>query len=69
MKVRGSQKPLCKTCGHMFLDNEKNVSFCMLTKNETSLENACKKYAYDIFKYEPKGKIDFEKYNKHDFEI
>ncbi len=67
--MRGSQKPICKTCGHMFFDKEKNIFFCVLTKSEITLDNACKKYAYDIFKYEPKEKINFEKYNKQDFEI
>ena len=69
MKIRGSQNPLCKTCGHMFFNKEKNMFFCMLTKSETNPNDACKKYAYDIFKYEPKEKINFEKFNKEDFEI
>ena len=69
MKTRGNQSPSCKTCGHMFQDKESGDILCMLKKDKTTHSDTCKKYIYDIYKYEPKKKADFEKFKKEDFEI
>ena len=69
MKIRGNQNPSCKTCGHMFSDKAKGEFLCMLKNCKTSPCEFCKKYVYDIYKYEPKKKVDFTSFKKEDFEI
>ncbi len=69
MNIRGTSKTLCKNCGYMFLDKEKKVFMCMAKGTETKENECCKKYVYDIFKYEPKERTNFEKFTKEDFEI
>jgi len=69
MKTRNNQSPSCKMCGHMFFDREKGEYLCMLKDTKTKPQDMCKKYVYDIYKYEPKKKSDFGKFKKEDFEI
>ena len=69
MKTRSNQNPSCKTCGHMFASREKGEFLCMLKDSKTAPEESCKKYIYDIYKYEPKKKADFGKFKKEDFDI
>ena len=56
-------------CGHMFKGKENGTLWCMIKNAETSPGDSCKKYVYDIYKYEPKKKADFGKFKKEDFEI
>ncbi len=69
MRIKGTSNPVCKLCGYAFFDLEKNTYICKLTETETDADNKCKKFKYDIFKYQPRKKPNFDKFSKKDFEL
>jgi len=69
MHIRGTSNPVCKLCEYAFFDIEKNVYICKINDTETDANNQCKKFRYDIYKYQPRKKTNFAKFSKEDFEI
>ncbi len=69
MKIKGTDNPKCKLCQYADLTREEIPFFCTLTNRETTADNKCKKFIYDIYKYVPQKKPDFSKFSKEDFEL
>lgn len=69
MYIKGSTYGNCKLCQYEHYDIDKDVFMCMLKNEETSRDDTCKKFKYDIYKYTPKKKKTFDKFKKEDFEI
>ena len=69
MRIKGTSNPVCKLCENVYFDTENGIYKCMISEEETDKNNNCKKFRYDIYKYQPKKKLNFDKFSKEDFEI
>lgn len=69
MRIKGTSKPSCGICEYAFFDREKDALVCKLNDEITEKNNECKKFRYDIYKYEPAKSADFGKFSQEDFEI
>jgi len=69
MQIKGTSNPCCALCCHAHYQSQNELILCMLTKEETSKTFACKKFKYDIYKYVPAKKVNFEKFSKEDFQL
>ena len=69
MKIKGTDNPKCKLCQYADTTRKDTDIFCTLSNQETSSDNSCKKFLYDIYKYIPQKKPDFSKFSKKDFEL
>lgn len=69
MYIKGSTDFNCKLCQYGHYDVENNVFMCMQKNEKTEKNDTCKKFKYDIYKYEPKKKLLFDKFKKEDFEL
>ncbi len=64
MRIKGTPVPICRLCENSQI-NEESIAVCKLS----STPGKCRKYKYDIFRYEPKQKTINTKFTKEDFEI
>ena len=69
MKIKGTDNPKCSLCQYADMTRGEITVFCTYTNTETSEDNKCKKFSYDIYKYQPKKKPYFSKYSAKDFEL
>jgi len=64
MRIKGTPGSVCRLCENSEIcDNGKQV--CKLNLQP----DKCKKYKYDIFRYEPRHSTLNGKFSKEDFEI
>ena len=64
MRIKGTSVPDCKYCENSELIQNDSI-ICKLGLDKSK----CKKYKYDIFRYEPQKNILDGKFSKEDFEI
>ena len=69
MRIKGTTKPSCALCAYAHFEKKDEQLLCMLTTEETDKDFTCKKFKYDIYKYQPTKKVNFEKFSKEDFEL
>ncbi len=69
MQIRGCKKPKCALCSNAFINAENSCITCMISGEDKQAQESCKKFEYDIFKYEPEKKIKEFKFSKEDFQI
>jgi len=69
MRIKGTSNQSCALCAYAHYEQKDEQYLCMLTKKETGKDCTCKKFKYDIYKYEPAKKVNFEKFSKEDFEL
>ncbi len=69
MRIKGTTNPSCALCSHAHFDQKNEQLLCMLTHEETDKDFTCKKFRYDIYKYEATKKFTFEKFSQKDFEL
>lgn len=69
MYIRGTSKPCCGLCEYAFFDKDENKLVCKLNDEAADSDSKCKKFRYDIYKYEPMKKADFTNFSKEDFEL
>ena len=69
MRIKGTSNPGCALCAYAHFVKKDEKLLCTLTNEATDKDFACKKFKYDIYKYQPAKKLNFEKFTKEDFEL
>ena len=69
MQIKGCKNPRCNLCANSFLNIDSQSLVCMVSGEIKENNDVCKKFEYDLFKYEPENKIKDFKFTKEDFEI